>query len=266
MDNPYIKSSMTYTKIPDVSKFNMHTHDTYEIYCFLSGNAKYFVEGNTYPLKPGDILIMKKAEAHSLLINSSTPYERIVVNFNSDAIGENVRSKLLNFLDGRPLGIKNRFSSTLFKGTNWLYYLKKICDSNDIDEQSVYLTVLLSELYASFHMIKTQENSSREIIDIVKYINNHLSEELSLDIICDRFFISKSHINRKFKKVIGSTVWEYINIKRLLLAKELLHNGISPTNVYLKCGFKDYCTFFRAYKAKFGVSPKSSMHKIRNST
>ena len=115
-------------------------------------------------------------------------------------------------------------------------------------------------------MIKTQENSSREIIDIVKYINNHLSEELSLDIICDRFFISKSHINRKFKKVIGSTVWEYINIKRLLLAKELLHNGISPTNVYLKCGFKDYCTFFRAYKAKFGVSPKSSMHKIRNST
>lgn len=235
----------------------MHTHDTYEIYCFLSGNAKYFVEGNTYPLNPGDILVMKKAEAHSLLINKCTPYERIVVNFNSNAIGENVRSKIVSFLDKRPLGIKNRFPASLFSGTNWIYYMKKICESDDINIQSVYLTVLLSELYERFPEIKTQKASSEGIMDIVKYINYNLSGELNLDIICNRFFISKSNLNRKFKKIIGTTVWEYVITKRLLLAKELLQAGALPTDVYLECGFKDYCTFFRAYKAKFNVSPKN---------
>ena len=136
--------------------------------------------------------------------------------------------------------------------------MEKICENNDINIQSVYLTVLLSELYERFQEIKTQEDSSDGIMDIVKYINYNLSGKLNLDIICDRFFISKSHLNRKFKKIIGTTVWEYITTKRLLLAKELLQNGIAPTNAYSQCGFKDYCTFFRAYKAKFGISPKNS--------
>lgn len=258
MSNPRIVSSINYTEKPDLFKFNMHTHDNYEIYCFLSGNAKYFVEGNTYPLKSGDILIMKKAEAHSLLINSNRPYKRIVVNFNSDAIGESVRSKIVSFLDNRPFGIKNRYSASLFSGTNWLYYLEKICESNDINIKSVYLTVLLSELYEQFLEIKTQEASSEELMDIIKYINSNLSGKLNLNIICDRFFISKPHLNRKFKKIIGTTVWEYITTKRLLLAKELLQNGIAPTNAYSQCGFENYSTFFRAYKTKFGISPKNS--------
>ncbi len=261
LNNPIIEIHKNFTKDPSVTKFNIHIHDNYEIFCFLSGNAKYFVEGNFYPLKSGDILIMKKSEAHSLLIINPIPYERIVLNFNSDAISENVRNKLINFLDNRPLGTNNRYSASLFNDTNWLYYLERIRSCDDINKKSVYLTVLLFELCERFPEIKTQETSKGGIMDIVKYINSNLSGELSLDTICDRFFISKSHINRKFKKLIGTTVWEYITTKRLLLAKELLQTGTLPTDVYLKCGFKDYCTFFRAYKNKFGVSPKKDFIK-----
>lgn len=257
MNRTLIKTTMACTENPDVTKFNMHAHDTYEIYCFLSGSAKYFVEGNTYPLKPGDILIMKKTEAHSLLISDPVPYRRIVVSFASEAICEPVRSKIVEFLDSRPLGTKNRYPASHFKGTNWLYYLKKICEAEEECEKSVYLTVLLTELNDRFCEIKVRENSARDIMDIVNYINIHLSDELNLDIICDRFFISKAHINRRFKKIIGATVWEYISIKRLMMAKELLQKGNSPTEVYLKCGYKDYCTFFRAYKTRFGVPPKN---------
>lgn len=261
MSNPIPKAQATRTENPDPSSFNMHTHDQYEIFCFLEGNAKYFVEGNTYPLKSGDIFIMKKAEAHSLLISGCVPYERIVVNFSADAIEESMRAKLISFLDNRPLGRNNRYSASVFHDTNWLYYLKKICSSEDVQKQSIYLTVLLSELYEHYGEIKTQENANKGIMDIVKFINNNLSENISLDSICERFFISKAHINRKFKKIIGSTVWEYITAKRLLLAKEQLQNGMAPTSVYMKCGYKDYCTFFRAYKAKFGVSPKTDARK-----
>ena len=264
MSTPILIANASYTENPSTIKFDIHTHDTYEIFCYLSGNAKYFVEGNTYPLKPGDILIMKKAEAHSLLIHSTLPYGRIVIHFNSDAIAESIRPKIVDFLDNRPLGTKNRFSASLFKGTNWIYYLRKVCEIKNKGEASVYLSVLLSELCSHFDEIKEQAPVSGEIVDIVnivKYINENLTNDLTLDIICDHFFISKSHINRKFKKIIGTTVWEYIITKRLLLAKELLKNHVLPTEVYLECGFKDYSTFFRAYKSKFGVSPKNDSYQ-----
>ena len=84
---------------------------------------------------------------------------------------------------------------------------------------------------------------------------------MTLESICEKFYISKSQLNRRFKRVIGSTVWEYVTTKRLILAKELLQNGETPMTVYSKCGFNDYTSFFRAYKSRFFVSPKNDCSK-----
>lgn len=259
--SPYILAEKLYTGQPDSTQFAMHAHDLYEVYCFLSGSAKYFVEGNTYNLRPGDILLLKKAEIHSLLINSGVAYERIVITFNAEAIAGRVREQLIRFLDERPLGINNRYSASRFPDTCWMHYLEKLCSLQQVGERSVYLTALLMELYEQYQTLSQDEVASGDIMDIVKYINSHLTQELNLDKICSRFYISKSHIKKKFKQIIGTTVWEYITTKRLLLAKDLMQSGESPTNVYAKCGFKDYCTFFRAYKAKFHVSPKNDVLK-----
>ena len=59
----------------------------------------------------------------------------------------------------------------------------------------------------------------------------------------------------------GSSMWAYIKRKRLLLAKELLTGGENPYLVYEKCGFNEYSSFYRAYKAEFGVSPKEDHKK-----
>lgn len=106
MPNIIIDSQKKHTEIPDLEEFYMHTHNFYEIFCFLSGNAQYFVEGNIYSLKPGDILIMKKSEAHSLLIKTKAPYERIVLNFNEKAILSNRAEEIIAFLNQKPLGKK----------------------------------------------------------------------------------------------------------------------------------------------------------------
>lgn len=239
----------------------MHTHENYEIYCFLSGNAQYFVEGNIYTLKPGDILIMKQAEAHSLLIQSPVPYERIVVNFNGDALIGEVGKEICTFLDGRPLGKFNRYPAAKFQENHWLYYLDQLCQIINIEEQQLYLTVLMKELWKNAPMLRQEDVIEDSTKDMITYINRHLTEPLDLDGICQRFYLSKSQLNRKFKRMTGSTVWEYISTKRLLLAKQLLQNGHHPTYVAEKCGFGDYCTFFRAYKRKFEVSPKEDYRR-----
>jgi len=259
-----IQIQKNYTEKPDTSMFNMHTHNNYEIFCFLSGDANYYIEGTIYNLKPNDILIINKLEAHSLLIKSTAPYKRIVINFDSDSLLIDDKNKLLKFINDKPLGINNHYPSSIFHSKNWIYYLEKICGSDDINVQRMYLTVLINELSESQKEITQKYSQHTETNSILKYINDNLTNNISLEKICDKFHFSKTHLNRKFKTVVGTTIWEYIITKRLHLAKELLKNGAHPTSVYLNCGFNDYCTFYKGYKNKFGVSPKDDFIKVKN--
>ena len=96
---------------------------------------------------------------------------------------------------------------------------------------------------------------NQKMTEIICYINNHLTEEVSIDMLAEKFYISKYHMMRQFKEATGYTIGNYINQKRLLMARELLRAGDMVTKVYLDCGFKDHSTFIRAYKNLFGEVP-----------
>ena len=94
--------------------------------------------------------------------------------------------------------------------------------------------------------------------EILAYINSNLSRELSLDLLSKRFFISKNHLNRIFKIATGVTVWEYVKLKRLIMARNSILTGSSAIEACQNSGFNDYSAFYRAYKERFGVSPKGN--------
>ena len=95
---------------------------------------------------------------------------------------------------------------------------------------------------------------------IVRYINENLEEDLSLERLSEKFFVSKYHLAREFKKYTGYTVHSFILKKRLLTARVLLREQNSILDVSLQCGFRDYSTFVRAFKAEFGLTPYQYMH------
>ncbi len=256
---PIINAHKDYTEKPDVNLFKTHTHDNYEIFCFLSGDAKYFVEGNIYDLKPNDILIIKKSETHTLLINKGIPYSRYVIGFNAAAVLSPQREALISIIDEKPLGKSSRISSNEFEKNSWLYYLEKIVNEESFDNKRLYLTVLLNELCKNINKTGESAIATKEE-KLIEYINRNLMSITSLDEICEHFYISKTHLNRKFKAITGSTVWDYIIEKRLIAAKDMLFNGWRPNIVSEKCGYLEYSSFYRAYKAHFGVSPKDDFH------
>ena len=258
MAKVYLSTHKNYEKNIDLRKISMHTHEYYELYCFLKGDVKYFVEGNIYDLKPGDLLIMKKSEAHSLLINHDLPYERIVVFFNDAAIIGNEDGKLTAFIDNKPLGKNNRYCVGDFKDFNYIYLLEKMCKLKNKTQKSTYLSVIINELSKARSSDGIYTDNTALIIE---YINEHITEKLSLEGICECFFISKTHLIRRFKALTGTTVWDYILTKRLMKARMCLQSGERPYDIYLKCGFNDYCSFFKAYKSKFSVSPKADFKK-----
>ncbi len=249
------------TKNPTQSQFYLHTHNEYEIFCILSGNAQYSVEGNKYKLMPGDIMIMRKNEFHYLLLKSNEPYERIVVNFSVDAEMES--NDLLAPFICRKAGERNHYRPSSLQYNHMLYYLKKLCKANTMQKKSCYLLPFLSELNEAFELdFNSQKPTKDKATHIINYINSHLEEDISLTGVSEDFFISSNHINRIIKETSGTTFWEYVTVKRLSLAREQIKSGRKPIEACFSSGFKDYATFFRSYKKHFGVSPKADKSPI----
>ena len=91
--------------------------------------------------------------------------------------------------------------------------------------------------------------------EIVRYLNAHLSESITLDDLSARFFISKYYLNTVFKKYTGTTVMNYVTHKRLAAARQSIRRGTPPTDAAQECGFGDYSAFFRAYKKLYAQPP-----------
>ncbi len=102
---------------------------------------------------------------------------------------------------------------------------------------------------------KPEARYNRKVIEIINSINDNLGKDLSIDLLADRFFMSKYHMMRIFKNETGYSIHQYISEKRILLARNLIISGMPATSACLECGFKDYSSFSRAFKNQLGSLP-----------
>lgn len=246
---------------PVNTDFYMHAHERMELLLFISGDALCHVEGSEYRMEPYDVLIMRSAEVHRTHILSPKPYERIALHF-SPALIKAVDSEgllLRPFLE-RPLGKLNRYGADRVRGRLLQDSLEGMEGGSGGQRARMRvlsaLMCLLSDISESFERSENKGGMDEGIsARLVEYINAHLFEDISLGSLSRRFYMSSSQLNRVFGKATGSSVWEYVRIKRLLAAREKILAGVSAGTVCTMCGFKDYSAFYRAYKARFGHAP-----------
>ena len=246
---------------PDPDHFAMHAHEQYEMLIFLSGRGSFLVEGNEYPLVPDSAMLMRAGESHCLMIRPEVPYERIGIHFDPSLFaGLDPEGDLLKPFRDRRLGSGNRF------------ILPRLADSLKgvlaLDQttpgKEVYLTVVsflltaLSEA-ASVMLRDGDERPAPEEVGkhyaLIEYVNQNLDRDLSLNGIAGHFYLSKSQLSRLFKRMTGTTLWDYILIKRLLLARALIREGENASVAAARAGFREYSAFYRAYRKRFGASP-----------
>lgn len=255
--NEQILSAHERTQNPSLEERMMHSHDNYEVYYLLSGDADFLVEATRYHLHPGDLLLIRKGEVHMFRLRSAAPYERMHINFDlPQEVFRLGTTDLLRPFTDRSLGSFNHYPASLFPDHPFKGDMERVCNAKQ-EDKLLYLLPLLAELKDAFETLKTAPTAAftDRASAIVAYINAHLSDELSLEDLSSRFYLSQTHLNRIFRAATGTTVWQYITIKRLYFAKELLAEGKKPTEIAPLCGFKDYTTFFRAYKKMFGIAP-----------
>lgn len=273
----YLKEDFIFFHLKDQKhmEFEFHYHDFNKIIIFLSGKVSYLIEGKMYELKPWDILFVSSNEVHKPLINSSQVYERIVIWVNSKFL-QNHNINQCNLLNCFEV-ISKRKCNLLRLDTELLrvikYNMSRLEDAYRSNEfgSHVLRNALFLELIVYLNRLALRnENSQKssdikydESIDVIlNYINNSLAEDLSLEKLSEKFYMSKYYLMHKFKRQTGYTIHNYIMQKRLIMANALIKQGRQITEACVQSGFNDYSNFLRAFKKSFGISPKQYYKNI----
>lgn len=251
------------------AEIEYHYHDFDKILVFFKGDITYTIEGKAYIPIPDDIILVPQGDTHKVESEKNSIYARLVIYLSPGyllSVTENGKSLRDCFLH-----VKERYSNVVRqneKKENRLILLANqmrqaiMQNEGEVFDNLWLRTCLLQFLISldrkmedeSIYFVNTS-HCDKKIVEIIRYLNYHLTEEINIDSISERFFISKYHMMRRFKEETGYTIGNYLNQKRLLLARELLKQGEPVTKVYLDCGFKDHSTFVRAYKQMFHEVP-----------
>ena len=118
---------------------------------------------------------------------------------------------------------------------------------------------IVCRLYAGEMTVKTarkpEDATCREILT---YLQDHFSTEVSLGAAAQRFHMSEKYFSRFFKRTFGLTFVDYVNHLRMERAAELLTTTDLPvTEIGLECGFSSASYFTKRFKARMGLTPRA---------
>lgn len=257
----------------ETQEVDYHYHDFDKITIFIKGSVTYTIEGKSYELRPYDIVLVRHGDIHRLTVDNSKVYERIIVyispNFmnayKTDSYDLSCCFQKALQEESNVLRIPSLEKSSLFRSITRLE--QSFADDGyaaDLYRQVLFLEFMVHLNRAArknrLEFIDT-DNCNAKIVDILRYINDHLTADLGIDTLAGKFYISKYYMMRRFKQETGYTLGQYISQKRLLFAKELISSGIPASQVCFDCGFRDYSTFSRAYRKAFGKSVRDTLNQ-----
>lgn len=249
----------SFTKPPEYLN-DRHCHDKYEILYVINGSGEYVIEGAEYPIKPGTILFAPKASYHSIKLDATHKYERYVLQFDANLFTAETQTcfEALN----RTLRSVGCCYSAEAISPSVISLFERFDGAKELPERErkEYMRLLTSEMILLLSVAKKEyipRDEGELGMKVIKYLNEHIEKDVSLDSLAKKFFVSKYHLCRAFKKHNGISIHGYINQKRVIYAKQLIESGETASGAAYKVGFGDYSAFYRAYVKILGCSPTS---------
>ncbi|MBR2612007.1 MAG: AraC family transcriptional regulator [Clostridia bacterium] len=245
---------------------NNHCHEYFEILYIIEGSGRFVVEGEEYPVHSGCLFLIRPYKYHFVNIELEKPYERYVLHFSLSSLPSNLRPLFL------PNDDKKNELCTYFSAGNVPATIRSTLERLDVvttlseEKRMLYLSLLVSEvvvLLSDAHIEREVHHNSELGARVIRYLNDHIEEPISLDDIARHFFVSKFYLCRAFKKHNGISIHGYITQKRVMLAKKLMESGESASGAAYRVGFCDYSAFYRAYIKILGTSPVASRGERR---
>ena len=248
---------------PRPGNIEVHHHDHYEVYYLVDGALTYWVEGRIIRLTPGDLLFINPMELHRPMADADNPIcERFILWVNKEYLESfcTPQVRLSRCFDHshciRPAASERAVLTARMGELVAECYGKDF--GSDVSAQGIFLQLMV-QLNRLTHRGEG-EQEGEQLSDLVQramnYISEHISAPLSLEEIAGELFVSKYHLSHAFTREVGVSVYRYIMLRRLMMARQQLSAGVAAAEVAASCGFSDYTSFYRAFKSEYGVSPR----------
>lgn len=253
------------------AKFDFHFHSFDKAIVFLSGRVTYYVEDKAYHLRPWDVLLINHDQVHRPVIAPDEVYDRVIFYINPayldreanlTAMFERAEETRYNII--RPDARERLALSEMYVALEAEF-------KNPQFGAEALKAALMSQIMITLNRVSLRgvvpgEQSyvaDPKISEIVEFILQNLAGELLIDKLAERFFVSPSFLMHRFREVTGYSPHNYITIKRMARASELMVAGTSATEAARLCGYADYSSFSRAYRKQYGVSPTQPIPRMR---
>lgn len=259
-----IKEFMLYDNT-DFEAYPTHWHTPVEILMPLKNTYEVTCKNETYILQEGDLFFINSGVIHGL---SAIEGERLIFQADysllhnvadMESVLSNIPSALHITAENAP-DIHGRLHE-LMLDIQREYNSDSILTSTAIYMKLLEMFVLIGRKYTGEGMksdvtYSKQKEYTAKFIYVCHYIQEHCTENLSLDDAAALAGFSKYHFSRLFKNFTGSSFYKYLNQKRIVYAEKLLVDSeISITEVALQSGFSSLSTFIRMFKIIKGYTP-----------
>ena len=242
-----------------------HYHTFHKLILLLAGRADYAIEGEHYQLQPGDFVLVGRGSIHRPEVAEGDFYDRLILYISPEYLQKLGTEDLGRcFTDAQQQFHYVYHSSGNDSIRKLLYELERAAQEggfgSDILQRALFaqLMVALNRAVAEGKSVDASAGDTK-VVAVLQYINANLTEDIGIDELAARFYVSKYHLMRLFRSETGYTIHNYITEKRLLLAQQLLEKRTALWEVAESCGYQDYSTFSRAYKKQFGYAPSEEL-------
>lgn len=255
----------------DGSMFYEHHHTALEITMVLSGSGIYATDESEFSFESGDIFLFGTDERHWIKkLDCRTDF--LNVHFEprfiwSENFGISSGELIRVFLNRKknPLNKLDMTKESSMSVKRLIFQMEKELDEKKREHEimlKVHLVNILIEMIRSFEGQIDENDFSynaqalHHIERSLKYIDSHLSENITLEEIANVAHMSKNYFCRIFKKLNGMSPWDYITVKRIEHAVMLLNTtDLTRLEIAQRCGYNNTSNFYYAFKKVTGKAP-----------
>lgn len=239
-----------------------HYHEYFEIYCLEAGERIHVVNDRLYRISPGEFVIFPPYWMHHSFGEEDVGFKRIVAYFRADQVCSPAVLEALKEGGGvyRPAARARQDAHHLLEQ---LLAEQKEPGSLSGEYMQAAMNLLLMLLLRGEKAREKPQMHSR-ISEVIAYIHSHYQEDLSLEKLAGRFYVSPYYLCREFKKYTNRTIVQYINVTRIMNAqRKFMETDKNITEISRETGFSNITHFNRVFKGVTGMTPSGYRRRIR---
>lgn len=219
------------------------------------------IDGKVYDVNNGDLFYMNQFEAHKITFLPDSEIERYILQVHPEfMLAFSTEKTNLSGCFYR----KDKYNKISLDKENLSFFIKIFSAlednydfADDVVKQSLALLLLakLNELSSGSGGENIFFHTDKSLKIAMEYIDNNFKDNITLDTVARKTYVSVTQLCRLFKNNLGTTPSKYITSKRISEAKKMLRRGFSVSDTAYECGFNDYSNFIRTFSSHVGISP-----------